>query len=237
MSINTLAVAIALYFTKIVDSSQGSKAVENQLKRLAQVGKEAKAAIEAVGDIFESSKLAPSGDAWHIQLQCGPFDTDIVEELVRTARELQDSAKSATPQPLKTRVTSMRWVPFLKVIANSHVAGDPVPTCTDADGTHEIPVLSPGDFLEAFAEKGNKELKGTFPINAISFSEKNGYRVSATGVPSVINLNERLLTELLPMPNSALGDGIWLDGTVVETNNGDWETESGCTLVSQIRIG
>lgn len=167
------------------------------------------------------------------QKQLFPDLLRIPEELRRTAEELRVNLERENPQPLAVALTSHNMLPLLRAVVNKDPKATAVPTYSDENGTHEIPVLEPMYFVDPTREK-DRSRKGAFPLSGINFHKSRGYSINLTADSIEVVIEDDLVGTLLDLTVSSLCEGLWLEGTIVPLSDGRWCALSGSRIVHQV---
>jgi hypothetical protein len=113
-----------------------------------------------------------------------------------------------------------------------HAVDAPPPTFTTPDGVYEVPVLQPSDFVEPTSQPP-KSRTSAFEVTGISHSRKRGYVAYLSSDELEVRLTSDLEAELIALPISALRYGLWIEGTIEQSDGGAWDMHPGARIVAK----
>ncbi len=156
----------------------------------------------------------------------------IWENVQQTSRELDANVATGAPRPHRVALHDDTLLLLLKQISKNCRTGEvSPPILVDEAGDHTMPVLDPQVFDEPSSSKA-KELVDSFQVTGGCLSKSGRVSLKLDHDSVWAELNFALEEEASGWTLAALQNGVWIDGKVVQHDNGIWQLQDGAKVVT-----
>jgi hypothetical protein len=226
---------IAIDFAPERDKSKEFTLEKEDIERIGQLGGCIKSAMKVYGQLTEPPRFGDaiariyfvSGDAFNSA-------QGLLEDLLRTADELQKNADSKDPRPHDVAISRPALVPFLRAVARAHVRSGLRVSLWLEGKEFLLPALDVASFVEP--ERDEKLRKAdVFALVGVRKDAVHGHRVilSESDFSAVLPLNDPDL-KFERIHAALLCHEAWIEGVIERGARGEpWRLLPGARIVTQ----